>query len=150
MESMGWLIACVIFILIEMATLSLTSVWFAIGAFAAGLASLAGANMTWQIIIFLVVSIVVLVVLRSPMLKVFNKKRTKTNYEGIIGLDAKVIETINNDAMTGTAIVNGQEWTARALKDDMIIEAGTKAKIVNISGVKLILSNKSNKQEEEQ
>ena len=48
--------------------------------------------------------------------------------------------------MKGKAIINGQEWTARAIRDDMIIEAGEKATIVEIKGVKLILNNKKEEQ----
>ena len=40
---------------------------------------------------------------------------------------------------TGCAVVNGQEWTVRATEDEKKIAAGTLVKVVNISGVKLIV-----------
>ena len=41
--------------------------------------------------------------------------------------------------MLGTALINGQEWTARSKNDNIILEQGEVAQVVNISGVKLIL-----------
>ena len=48
-------------------------------------------------------------------------------------------ERVNNYEQTGTANVGGQEWTARAEDDAVIIEKDALAKVVNIKGVKLIL-----------
>ena len=143
---MIWLIVFVLMLVIEMATLSLTTIWFAGGALAALIASGLGAKFIVQVFIFLAVSILVLFLLRPSAIKHFNKSRTKTNVDRFIGLEAKVIETVDNDNMKGKAIINGQEWTARAIRDDMIIEAGEKATIVEIKGVKVILNNKKEEQ----
>lgn len=136
-----WLIVLVAMLVIEMATLSLTTIWFAGGALVAIIASMFGAKISLQVFIFLAVSLLILFLLRPSAVKYFNGNRTKTNASSLIGLEAKVLETVDNDNMTGKAIVNGQEWTARAVKDDMIIEKGEKASIVDIKGVKLILNN---------
>ena len=136
-----WLIVLVVMLVIEMATLSLTTIWFAGGALVAIIASMCGAKVSLQIFIFLAVSILILFLIRPSAIKYFNGKRTNTNASGLIGLEAKVLETVDNDSMTGKVVVNGQEWTARAVKDGMIIEKGEKASIVDIKGVKLILNN---------
>lgn len=141
-----WLIVLVAMLVIEMATLSLTTIWFAGGALVAIIASMFGAKISLQVFIFLAVSLLILFLLRPSAVKYFNGKRTKTNVSSLIGLEAKVLETVDNDNMTGKAIVNGQEWTARAVKDDMIIEKGEKASIVDIKGVKLILNNTKEEQ----
>ena len=46
---------------------------------------------------------------------------------------------MDNRAAKGTALVNGLEWSARAVSDDMIIKEDTLVKIVRIEGVKLIV-----------
>ena len=46
---------------------------------------------------------------------------------------------MDNIKETGCAIVNGQEWTVRAADNENKIAAGSLAKVVNISGVKLIV-----------
>lgn len=137
-----WLVILVVLLLIEIMTLNLTTIWFAGGALIALIAAFIGVPFPVQIIIFIVVSCVVLFLLRPSVVKRYNSGLTKTNASSLIGKEAKVIETVNNDEMTGIAIVNGQEWTARAVEDDMIIEKGQKANIIEIKGVKLILSNK--------
>jgi membrane protein implicated in regulation of membrane protease activity len=50
----------VVFIVIEAATVGLTSIWFAVGALAALVASMFGAEFWLQMVCFLVVSIVAL------------------------------------------------------------------------------------------
>lgn len=48
---------------------------------------------------------------------------------------------IDNIEETGTAVLNGQEWTARSNDDAVTIEADTTAEVVAISGVKLIVNH---------
>ena len=51
----------------------------------------------------------------------------------------RITEKVDNLQQTGTAVVNGLEWTTRAERDDVILDPGDLAKVVNISGVKLIV-----------
>ena len=51
----------------------------------------------------------------------------------------RITETVNNLQEMGTAVVNGLEWTARTEEDGVILNPGDLAKVVNISGVKLIV-----------
>lgn len=140
MESFYWLIAVAVFLIIEITTLGLTTIWFAGGALIAFLASILGANYLIQFILFVVVSVILLCFTRPIALRYFNNHRARTNYESIIGQTAKVTSRIDNFNQTGAAVVGGQDWTARAEQDDDIIEPGTQVKIVAIKGVKLIVT----------
>ena len=51
----------------------------------------------------------------------------------------RITETVNNRQETGTAVVNGMDWTARTEDDGEVLNPGDLAKVVNISGVKLIV-----------
>ncbi len=137
-----WLVLLVVLLLVEVMTLNLTTIWFAGGALIALILAFIGVPFNVQAISFVVVSLVVLFLLRPSVVKRYNASLTKTNIGALIGAEVKITETVNNDEMTGKAIVNGQEWTARAIEDDMIIEKDQKAKVIEIKGVKLILSNK--------
>ena len=64
MEIIIWLVLVVLFIGVEIATVGLTSIWFAGGALAALLFSLLGLNIFWQIAIFVVVSAILLLFTR--------------------------------------------------------------------------------------
>lgn len=138
-----WLLLAAIFVVIEIISLGLTTIWFAGGAFIAALAALAGGNLVVQVILFAVVSIVLLVVTRPVAKKYLDSKTEKTNAEALIGQKAMVLDEVNNLMQTGRAKINGMEWTARSKEDDVIIPAGEQAEIVEIQGVKLILEKLS-------
>lgn len=139
MEVLFWLILMILCIVIEIATLGLTSIWFAFGAMAAFLAALSNAPVAVQVVLFFVVSLLTLFITRPIAKKWFNKSTQKTNYQSIIGLKARVTEKIDNINETGTAIVNGQEWTARSLDDKISIDIGETVIITDIKGVKIIV-----------
>lgn len=140
-----WLLLVVILLVIELVTVGLTTIWFAAGSAAAFLLSLTGVGIGWQIGIFLVVSIVLLIFTRPWALKYVNRNREKTNYESLIGKTVKVTQRISNTDQTGAAVYDGQEWTARSLTDDRTIEEGKHAVVEKIEGVKLIVREKEEK-----
>lgn len=142
MEGIFWLAVLIIMAVIEIVTLGLTTIWFAGGALVAFIASLLGAGLPIQIILFIVVSLLLLIGTRPIAVKYFNRDRVKTNAESLIGDSGIVKEEINNLQATGMVQVNGQEWSARSA-DDTIIEAGKEVLIEEISGVKLIVKVKT-------
>ena len=137
--TIAWLALLIILLIIEIITVGLTSIWAAGGALAALLLNILGVPLAGQIIVFFVVTFVLLYFTRPFAVKYINTQRVKTNYEGIIGKTIRITETVDNISQTGTAVVNGQEWTVRAEKDGDILEPDTLAKVVNIEGVKLIV-----------
>ncbi|MDO5294647.1 MAG: NfeD family protein [bacterium] len=137
-ESIAWLILLCLFLLIEIATLGLTTIWFAGGALVAFIAAVCGLNVVVQIIIFFVLSIILLVFTRPLAVNYFNKSRVATNTESLIGAEAKVVETINNIDNAGVVNLNGLDWTARSA-DNQIIPVGSIVRIVKITGVKAIV-----------
>lgn len=140
MTSIYWLVAFVILVGIEIATMALTTIWFAGGAFVAFLLSLFGVPLEVQLAVFLVVSFILLFLTRPFASKYVNSNTVKTNADSLVGKEARVTEEINNDLGTGTAVVGGQEWTARAAEDPEIYGVGTKVRIKEIQGVKLIVT----------
>ncbi|MDD5935673.1 MAG: NfeD family protein [Clostridiales bacterium] len=140
MIALYWLIGLAVLLLIEIITLGLTTIWFAGGALVAFIAAICGANIAVQIVLFVIVSLILLIFTRPIAMKRLNKNRVKTNYEGLIGKVVKITKTVDNSNQTGEACVNGQDWTVRSYNDDEIIEPGTKVKIVNIEGVRLIVT----------
>lgn len=142
MESLYWLILFVILIVIEIGTLGLATIWFAGGALIAFVAAILGASLIVQVVIFFLVSIVLLVSTRPIAVRYFNKNKTKTNADSLIGKTAIVTAAIDNLQGKGDAIVNGQEWMARSEADDILIEKDKVVEITDIRGVKLIVKEK--------
>lgn len=139
METIVWLVIFIVMLGIEIATLGLTTIWFAGGALLSTLAAAIGLPLYVQIPVFLVVSVVLLLFTRPIAQKYFNKERIRTNAESLVGQIAVVSENINNLKGIGKAVINGQEWTARSADDTVELEKETKATIVAIEGVKLVL-----------
>ena len=141
MMTIGWLAAFVVFIGIEIGTMALTTIWFAGGALAAFLVTFTGAGIELQLAVFFIVSLALLIFTRPFALKFINKDAVKTNAESLVGRTPRVTSRIDNDLATGTAVVNGQEWTARSADGTPIAE-GTMVEIKEIKGVKLMVAEK--------
>ena len=137
-----WLVALVAFVIIEIATMGLTTIWFAGGAFIALFLALVHVSVYVQIGVFLVVSIVLLICTRPLAVRFFNQKTTKTNVDSIIGKQAIVLVEINNLMETGQVMLNGMEWSARTYEEGKIISAGAVVEVKEIQGVKLIVIEK--------
>lgn len=137
METIIWLVLIVAFVGVEIGTVGLTSIWFAGGAVAGLIAQLAGLNVFWQILIFIIVSAVLLTFTRPWALKYFKPRLVKTNYETVIGETVCLTEAVDNIRGTGTAVYKGQEWTARAYEEGKTFEAGAIVIVKEIRGVTL-------------
>ena len=137
-----WLILLIILVAVEIATMGLTTIWFAGGAFVAIIAAAFNAPLYVQITLFLIVSVVLLLFTRPIAMKYFNKDRIRTNAESLIGRQAVVTEEIDNLPATGSVSINGQEWTARCVMDGIKIPKGTVGIIRAISGVKQIVEER--------
>lgn len=142
-----WLVFLVVLLVIELITVGLTTIWLAGGALVAFILAAMGVNLWIQIIVFLIVSFVLIYFTRPFALKYLKPRQTRTNSDELIGETIKVIERIDNRAAVGRALAKGMEWSARAVLDDQVIEAGTLVKVLRIEGVKLIVEPVSTEQE---
>ena len=140
MVSFYWLVFFLILVGIEAATLALTTIWFAGGALTAFILSLFGVSVEAQLVVFVVVSFILLFFTRPWAMRYVDRNRTKTNVEGLVGKTVRVTQEVNNRMNTGTAMLDGQEWSARAVKEDQVYAANTLVVVKEIRGVKLIVS----------
>lgn len=134
-----WIVLLIAFLVIEFVTVGLATIWFAGGALVALILAVLGVGIGWQIAAFFVVSFVLLFFTRPVVVKYIKPGKIKTNYESAIGKQVRIKEKVDNIAGTGTADLEGQEWTARMEDDAVTLDAGMLAEVVEISGVKLIL-----------
>lgn len=134
-----WLIVIIVFVAIELSTVTLTSIWFAAGGLAALLVAMLNGNLIVQIIAFLVVAFGLLAATRSWADKFLDAKKQSTNADRAIGEEVRVTERVSNLDRTGRAIVHGQDWAVRTEDDNVIIEKGELVRVLQIKGVKLIV-----------
>ena len=95
MRVIYWLAIFIVLLIIEIATMGLTTIWFAGGALIAFCAGLVGFGLGVQIGVFVIVSILLLILTRPIAVKFFNQERQKTNAESLIGQHALVTENID-------------------------------------------------------
>lgn len=138
----AWLILLIVLLVIEVLTLGLTTIWFAGGALAALIASLAGAGFWLQVLLFLLVSVVLLIFTRPVAVRYLNGRTTATNVDSLIGRECIVTEEINNLCGKGAVSVGGVTWTARAEREDRVIGKDRIVQIVRVDGVKAIVREK--------
>ena len=132
-----WVALVIIFSLIEIFTLGLTTVWFAIAAVLMVFLSFFNIPLTVQILIFLAVAALLLIFTRPLVVKKFKIGREKTNVDSLVGKHALVVKTIG-EFERGEAKINGQIWSAHS-EDNTEITEGNKCEILRIEGVQLIV-----------
>ncbi|MCD8094961.1 MAG: NfeD family protein [Ruminococcus sp.] len=139
-QVVGWAVAFVVFLIVEGATLnSLVSIWFAIAALFAMFAAIADLSFVWQLGIFAVSSVILLILTRSLVKKLHSKEADDPNETYDIGKSATVVETVCNKTGNGRVKLDGVEWAARSL-DGSDISAGTVVKIEKVDGTKLVVT----------
>lgn len=134
-----WLVVLIVSIGVEVATLGLTSIWFAGGAVVAVIVAAFHGPVWLQILLFFAVSLLLLLFTRPIAVRYFNRDRVRTNVESMIGRQAIVTSEIDNLQGIGQVTVGGQEWSARTEADGMNLQPGTVVDIVAVNGVKLIV-----------
>ena len=141
-----WIVLLVVFLVVEAATVSMVSTWFAGGALLALIVCFLGGPVWLQVLVFFTVSIVLLALLRPLVRKFFQPKLTKTNADSLVGSTCLVVEAIDNLTGTGRVKVGDVTWSARSQRGDPI-PAGEQVKILKIQGVKVYVEE-AKKQEE--
>jgi len=131
-----WLILLVAFIVIEAATVSLLTTWFAIGSLFSLVLAFLGAPFYWQIAVFFVVSFVLLIFTKPFVDKKLMAKKEATNADRVIGKTGVVIEEIDNIKGTGQVKVLNQIWSAsseenikkgeKVIVKDSVLSSGVK------------------------
>ena len=134
-----WLIFMVILGIIETFTMQMVSIWLAGGALAAAIGAICGLNELWQIGIFLLVSILLLITTRPIVKRLVKNNDDKTNSDRLIGSKVIITEEVYNLFEKGKTVVNGVTWTVRSASNEKI-EEGKIVTVEKIEGVKLIVS----------
>lgn len=134
-----WLGLMVLFLVMEGATVSLVSLWFAAGAMIAMFAALLGAGFWLQMVLFLVVSGALLLMLRPIVRRFLLPKITPTNVDSVVGTIGLVTEAVDNVTAAGQVKLDAMEWTARSTTGEDI-PVGTLVRVDRIEGVKAFVT----------
>lgn len=130
-----WLAIFIIFLIVEILTVNLITIWFAFGAIAAMILSIFTNNIFWQVITFILISIICLLITKKYYKKNKLIKTIPTNLDMVIGKIGITTKAISPQE-SGEVKVMGKIWTAVASTQ---IPDNTRVKILLIDGVKLVV-----------
>ena len=132
-----WLIAAVVFGVVEIITAPLICIWFCGGALVSALVGYF-TNSVWISAVFFVVVSALLLAFTRPLIKSkIAPKVQPTNADRIIGKEAVVILGIDPVENKGQIKVDGQIWSA---KSECAIDEGERVTVSSIEGVKAVVT----------
>ena len=133
-----WAVLLVVLVIVELETIQLVSIWFALGAAGALVSAAVAPELWWmQVLIFLALSLISLLFTRPLVKKHVKLKETATNADRVLTMIGDVRETVSGTA--GTVYVGNKLWTARTEPGAEPIPAGAQVNILRIEGVKIIV-----------
>ncbi len=145
MELLTWAAVFVVFVIAEVTTFQLVSIWFALGALITMFCSLfTDLNFVGQVAVFTLSSGISLA-LTFPFLNKWRKSKqpVSTNAELDVGESAVVIEEINEDIGSGRVTLKGVDWSAVPAEKGVIIPKGAIVTVNKVQGAKLIVALKT-------
>lgn len=133
-----WLAIVLLTVYVEAHTVQLVSIWFACAAVVSGILAACKVDFTIQLLVFAILSFI-LVLASRPLAKKLNRaKSIKTNADELIDEVAFVTKKI--DAFgKGEVKTKYETYTAIAKDPTKQIAQGTKVKVLEITGNKIIV-----------
>lgn len=128
----------VLTVVAEIASQQLVSIWFAAGALAAFLAACFGASILVQLVLFAAISVLLLLLTRPILKKIFSFRIKNTNSQEI-GRIAVVIQPIDPVKGTGRVRLDGVDWIAVSQTGEPI-PVQRSVRIESIDGSKLFVT----------
>lgn len=134
-----WLFIIIVLTIIEISTISLTTIWFVMSAIISLICSIFIKSFYIQFAIFVIVGILLLISTRKYLVKLMNKKKEDTNIDRIIGMSGIVTEKITK-SKPGCVKVDGKYWTSIA---DKTIDVDKTVKVLLIDSTKIKVEEES-------
>ncbi|MDC0707737.1 NfeD family protein [Stigmatella sp. ncwal1] len=141
-----WLVAALVFGALEIKLSGFVTLWFAVGALVAALASVLGLGIDGQLLLFTLVCGALFAASRTLFKEAFMRSATplRTGVEAMLGQDAVVTEVVQ-DPHGGTVRINGELWAARSLSGTL--GEGERVTVEQVEGLKLWVRRPTARQE---
>jgi len=130
-----WVIISILCLILELSSGDFFILCFAIGAAVAAIVAGCGMSLTWQIIIFAVISALSLLLVRPALIKKLHKPNRErlSNAEAMIGQEGRVSEDIDAGGY-GRVAIDGDDWKSVSV-DGAAIEKGTRVRVVKMDSI---------------
>lgn len=135
-----WVIAALVFGIIEIFAPSFIAMSIAIGCLLSALGAGFDASFKVQLLLFSAGTALSFFAVRPFMLKFAHRKSNavKTNVDALVGKTGRVTEAVDNAANTGRAIVDGDDWRVLT-EDNSTVNAGEIVEVVKVDSTRLIV-----------
>ena len=136
-----WLLAVIVFTVVEVATYQLVAVWFAIGAIGGLVAAVCGASGLVQCGVFVALSAITYAATRPVVHKMLHGAKVATNADRLLNQEAVVLQPIT-PLQKGRVVVDGQDWSAQMKEDcrEETAQPGETVRVCSITGVTLVVA----------
>jgi len=126
-----WLVVAGITLVLELVTPAFLFICFTGGALVAALSTIWIDHVTYQAVVFALVSVVLIPLTRPLARKMSRKDAAKTNVDALVGRTAYVLQDIDPARNTGKVRIGSEEWRAIA---DVPIPAEAKVTVTQVEG----------------
>jgi membrane protein implicated in regulation of membrane protease activity len=131
--SLIWGIIIVLLIFLELMTVDIVAIWYALAAITSLIVSFTSDNFALQFTVFVIVGSLLMMILRNFTIEFLKAKSIITSVDKIVGEKGIVTMSISKKQY-GEVRVNKKRWTAYA---DVPIIKNTKVVVLSVDGVKL-------------
>jgi membrane protein implicated in regulation of membrane protease activity len=133
-----WLIIAVVFAVAEIFTLTAALGLLGVAALIASVSAMIGLPVPLQLVVFAVTSAVGVIVVRPIAQRHLSAPRSiDFGVDALLGKPAYVLQEVSG--RNGRVRIGGEEWTARAIDDSVVIPIGATAAVLKIDGATAIV-----------
>jgi membrane protein implicated in regulation of membrane protease activity len=133
-----WLIVAAFLIAAEIFTLTAALALLGVAALVTAGSAAAGLPLPLQFLVFAVVATVGLVFVRPVALRhVARPEAARFGIDALIGRSAYVVSDVTG--RSGRVRIDGEEWTARAYDETLVIPEGTTVDVIEITGTTAVV-----------
>jgi membrane protein implicated in regulation of membrane protease activity len=136
-----WVVLGVVLIIAEVFTPGFVLLWFGVGALAAALASMLGAGLGFQFLVFLVISTALTALSRTIFVNYFTRdgeqNGLKSGAAGLPGQIGTVVTSSRGALDEGAVKVFGSIWTAYPAEGEPPLEAGDRVVVEQLKGASI-------------
>jgi len=133
-----WVVIGIICVIIEIFTPGFLFLSFGFGAILTGLSALIIPSITFQVLAFAVITLVVFILSRKFSKKLISNNYEETNVKALVGKTGKVTQVIPANEK-GYVKIGGEEWVAVS-EDNSKITKDTRITVKDIEGNKVIVT----------
>ena len=135
-----WLGVAVVLAVVELLSLDLVLLMFALGALGAAVVAGLGGPIWLALLVFAVVSTALLFLVRPPLVERLHAGPTLyTGHQNLVGREALVIEPV--DSRSGRVRLASELWSART-EGDETYDTGAEVSVTRIDGATVVVTGK--------